>query len=277
MKNDRVFCKKKIVNHNSINFLSNSDGNNLDSFSDDNLDSFSGNNLDSFSDDNLDSFSGNNLDSFSGDNLDDSLDTITQKLHKKVAIIYYNHPSRRHYLKKIALKISEGLKTVNIIPYLFTVDEAKNYIHDITNNMSGIIFGSPTYFGGCASQMRSFFEFTDQIFIQRLWKNKISAGFTHSGNLSGDKLSVLNEISIFALQHGMIWTGLDVISMFEILDNDAEITGIPKKSILNRLGSWMGMMSSSEYNVDDLNEIDLNTAIYFGYRIGNIVKSFYIT
>lgn len=36
-------------------------------------------------------------------------------------------------------------------------------------------------------------------------ENKITASFTNSHSLSGDKLNYLMQLVVFAAQHGMIW------------------------------------------------------------------------
>jgi NAD(P)H dehydrogenase (quinone) len=42
----------------------------------------------------------------------------------------------------------------------------------------------------------------------RLWQGKLAAGFTKFGGLSGDKLAVLQQLNIFAMQHGMLWSAV---------------------------------------------------------------------
>jgi NAD(P)H dehydrogenase (quinone) len=71
-----------------------------------------------------------------------------------------------------------------------------------------IIFGSPTYMGGISAQLKSFMDATSTRYLQRSWVDKIGAAFTVSGLAAGDKLNTLIACATFAMQHGMIWTGV---------------------------------------------------------------------
>lgn len=53
-------------------------------------------------------------------------------------------------------------------------------------------------------------EATSDRFIERAWVDKLAAGFTVSGGLSGDKNQTLSDLSTMALQHGMIWVGMGI-------------------------------------------------------------------
>ena len=105
---------------------------------------------------------------------------------------------------------------------------------------------------------------TLEIWKKRGWKNKISAGFTHSYSLNGDKLSTLISIFLFAQQHGMIWKGLDLKSNELIMGKN-----------LNSMGSWVGLMAK-HWNIKnnrDENCNDKETVKYFGRSIANLVNN----
>ena len=40
------------------------------------------------------------------------------------------------------------------------------------------------------------------------WRDKVAAGFTNSGAKSGDKLTALVSLAVFAAQHHMHWVNL---------------------------------------------------------------------
>jgi len=40
--------------------------------------------------------------------------------------------------------------------------------------------------------------------LEQRWKDKVAAGFTNSASQSGDKLSTLFQLNVFAMQMGMI-------------------------------------------------------------------------
>jgi len=45
-------------------------------------------------------------------------------------------------------------------------------------------------------------------FLEQRWKDKLAAGFTNSAGMSGDKLLALQQLAVFAAQHGVIWITL---------------------------------------------------------------------
>ncbi|MBA4150812.1 MAG: flavodoxin family protein [Verrucomicrobia bacterium] len=121
-----------------------------------------------------------------------------------------------------------------------------------------IIFGTPTYMGGVAAQFKAFVDATGGIWFAQEWKNKIAAGFTHSGSLSGDKLSTLQYLSLFAAQHGMVWIG------------NAHHNSIDG---MNRLGSYLGVMGATAQptgTVPEVNAGDIATMEALGRRVGNL-------
>jgi multimeric flavodoxin WrbA len=95
----------------------------------------------------------------------------------------------------------------------------------------------------------------------------VAAGFTNSASQSGDKLSTLIQLAVFAAQHGMIWVGLDLLPG----NNNS------KGSVndLNRLGGFLGAMAQS--NADegpDKGPIpsDLLTAERLGERVATVAQ-----
>jgi NAD(P)H dehydrogenase (quinone) len=133
-----------------------------------------------------------------------------------------------------------------------------------------IVFGSPTYNGNISARLKQFFEdSTKAAWVDLKWRNKIAAGFTNSGAQSGDKLSSLVSMALFAAQHGMVWVGLD------LHPGNSSSTGSDED--LNRLGSWIGAMAQS--NSDQGPEVtpmdsDLKTAAYLGKRVAELTLRF---
>jgi multimeric flavodoxin WrbA len=73
-----------------------------------------------------------------------------------------------------------------------------------------LIFGCPTYMGGPSAPFKAFMDASSARWMEFKWADKIAAGFTNSGSLSGDKLNTLVSLAVFAAQHGMIWVNLNV-------------------------------------------------------------------
>jgi NAD(P)H dehydrogenase (quinone) len=135
------------------------------------------------------------------------------------------------------------------------------------DSCDGIIFGCATYMGSGSAIFKAFLEaaFRPHWFEQR-WKDKIAAGFTNSASQSGDKLSTLLQLSIFAMQMGMIWVGVS--------DLPGNNWSGGSRSDLNRLGSWVGAMGQSNADESGPSLGDIDTAERFGQRVALITRRF---
>lgn len=116
--------------------------------------------------------------------------------------------------------------------------------------------------GTVSAPFKAFMDATSRIWLSQDWKDKLAAGFTNSSSHSGDKLSTLQQLAIFAAQHGMIWISLGLMPG----NNHSKGTS----NDLNRLGSWLGAMAQS--NADQTPDIaptngDLLTAEFLGQRV----------
>lgn len=128
-----------------------------------------------------------------------------------------------------------------------------------------IVMGCPTYMGSVSAGLKQFMEASSAKWMQQVWKDKVAAGFTNSGSQHGDKLNTLQDIIHFAMQHSMIWVGLD------LLPGNNSTKGSPAD--LNRIGSNSGVMTQA--NVDEGAEVappqsDRNTAARLGERVAEI-------
>jgi NAD(P)H dehydrogenase (quinone) len=181
----------------------------------------------------------------------------------KIAIIYY---TRSQNIKTLADQIAAGARASGAEVVLMTCQEAENQL-SLLEKMDGIVFGSPTYFGSVAGEMKLFFEKLVEVWYNKKWQNKIAAAFTHSSSPSGDKLMTLMEIMIFAMQNGMIWVGPTLLPKEEIIPE-----GAIAPLITNQLGSWLGLMATSDSRRNLLlSEGDLLTAKLFGERIALVI------
>jgi multimeric flavodoxin WrbA len=146
-------------------------------------------------------------------------------------------------------------------------DAEKNW--DLLNSADAIVFGSPTYMGSASAPFKAFMDATSKLWAEQKWKNKLAAGFTNSASQSGDKLNTLVQMMIFAMQHSMIWVGLDLLP-----GNNSSKGSV---NDLNRLGGFSGAMSQS--NADQGPELappeaDRKTAAHLGQRVAELAGRF---
>ncbi|MFE3458056.1 flavodoxin family protein [Nocardiopsis aegyptia] len=122
-----------------------------------------------------------------------------------------------------------------------------------------IVFGSPTYMGSASPAFHTFAHDSSGRWARLAWKDKVAAGFTTSGALSGDKVSTLQYFTVLAAQHGMHWVNLDLPPGAHEQD-------------LNRLGGWLGAMGQcpGDKGPDAMNEADLDTASHLGRRVSDL-------
>jgi len=123
----------------------------------------------------------------------------------------------------------------------------------------GVIFGSPTYMGSVSGQMECFFDATAERWYKRAWVDKVGGAFTVSSGPSGDKFSTLVRMATLAMQHGMIWVGLDMI---------------PGGEGLNRLSFYFGAggQAGQEPPEEAPNEADKKTGEALGRRVAEVAR-----
>jgi len=182
-------------------------------------------------------------------------------IRQRIAIVYhsgYGHTGRQAEAVRAGVEHVDGVEAM-----LLSVDRVERHWEDL-NAAQAIIFGSPTYMGSVSASFKAFQEATSSTVLSKgyLWKDKIAAGFTTSGSRSGDKLSTLIQLAIFAAQHGMHWVGLDL--------PPANCSSTGSEEDMNRLGFWLG--AGAQANTDEGPETappesDLATARYLGRRV----------
>lgn len=189
---------------------------------------------------------------------------------KTIAIVYF---SGSGHTALMAEAVQRGAATVGGIDAVLLPIDGRRIVEGrftderlLTrlNGADALIFGSPTYMGSVAAQFKAFADATATIWFNRGWKGKLAAGFTHSGSPSGDKLSTLQYLSLFAAQHGMLWIGnADLPSVYR-----GQTDGF------NRLSSFLGVMGYTSQSPDEppmVDSGDLLTAEALGRRVASLV------
>lgn len=173
-----------------------------------------------------------------------------------VAIVYH---SPYGHTEKVAQCIAQGVTQSGVKAHLMSIDAID---WDTLDQADAIIMGCPTYMGSLTSSLKQFMEQSSKRWLARSWQGKLAAAFTNGGGLSGDKLAVLQQINLFAMQHGMLWTGLSMMP-----------TGRSAVD-LNRMSSFLGLMTQSDNAPAEITPPsgDLETARWFGEHIAQVVN-----
>jgi NAD(P)H dehydrogenase (quinone) len=177
---------------------------------------------------------------------------------KSIAIVYhspYGHTAR------VASCIAQGAEQAGIAVHSMNIEQID---WEVLDQADAIVFGCPTYMGSITSGLKQFMEQSSKRWLARTWQGKLAAGFTNGGGLSGDKLAVLQQINLFAMQHGMLWSGLPMMP-----------TGRSAQD-LNRMSSFLGLMTQSDNAPVEVTPPtgDLNTAIWFGEYLALMLNKF---
>lgn len=183
----------------------------------------------------------------------------------EIAVVYH---SGYGHTEKQAQAVAAGARKAGATVHLIKAEDAPAQ-WELLAKVDGIIFGAPTYMGSVSAKFKEFMDASSKQWFKLAWRDKLAAGFTNSGSMSGDKLASLTQLAVFAAQHGMIWVGVDLMP-----GNNSSKGSL---NDLNRLGSTLGAMAQS--NVDAPPEqappaSDLATAEYLGERVAKLAGRF---
>lgn len=182
----------------------------------------------------------------------------------RVFVVYH---SGYGHTKAVAEAVAGGAGVSGVDVAIYDTEKAAGAIDEF-DGADAIIMGCPTYMGGPSTDFKKFADATSKKWLQRKWLNKLAAGFTNSGGLSGDKLSTLYYIYTFAMQHGMIWVGQS-----EVPPPVSDGRG-PLPEHINRMSSFTGLMTQSDNAGTEITPPsgDIETARIFGRRVARAAQ-----
>lgn len=183
----------------------------------------------------------------------------------RVAVVYhsgYGHTATH------AQAVARGAESAGSQSLLVSVENIDQHWGEL-EQADAIIFGTPTYMGSASAQFKAFMDATSRHVFAKggVWKNKVAAGFTNAASHAGDKLATLQQLSIFAAQHGMHWVNLGLGP-----GNNASNT---TEEALNRHSFFLGAAAQS--NADQSAEdaawpSDVKTSEYLGARVAQVAR-----
>jgi NAD(P)H dehydrogenase (quinone) len=179
----------------------------------------------------------------------------------KIVIVYHSGYGHTAAVAKAVARGAAGV--ADTTAQLVSVDDIAKHWADL-DEADAIIFGSPTYMGGVSAPFKSFMDASAKVWFVQGWKDKLAAGFTHSGSQNGDKFNTVTQLFTFAMQHGMIWAGLGLMP--------GNNTSKGSNSDLNRLGGFSGALtqSNNDQGAEAIPASDLKTAEALGARVAAV-------
>ena len=186
----------------------------------------------------------------------------------KIAIVYFsNFKGNTETLAKAVMRGAQSVADTEVtLIHTDDVDTHWQTLHD----SDAIIFGTPTYIGSVAAKFKEFIEkLAGEVWLKRMWMNKVSGGFTVSAGRSGDKLTCLQQLVTFASQMGMIWVPIRITG--------GNYSSQGSEEDLNRMAGYLGVMAQA--NIDEPAELapppsDIRTAELHGNHIANVTRQF---
>jgi NAD(P)H dehydrogenase (quinone) len=186
----------------------------------------------------------------------------------KIAIVYFsNFKGNTETLAKAVMRGAQSVADTEVtLIHTDDVDTHWQTLHD----SDAIIFGTPTYIGSVAAKFKEFIEkLAGEVWLKRMWMNKVSGGFTVSAGRSGDKLTCLQQLVTFASQMGMIWVPIRITG--------GNYSSQGSEEDLNRMAGYLGVMAQA--NIDEPAELapppsDIRTAELHGNHIANVARQF---
>ncbi|MGV3626470.1 MAG: flavodoxin family protein [Betaproteobacteria bacterium] len=183
----------------------------------------------------------------------------------KVAVVYHSGYGHTAEVAKAVARGAAGIAGIDA--QLISVTDIDKHWQDL-DAADAIIFGAPTYMGSVSAPFKAFMDASSKVWMAQGWKDKIAAGFTHSGSQGGDKFNTVTQLFTLAMQHGMIWTGLGLLP-----GNNSSKGNV---NDLNRLGSSTGSLtqSNTDQGAEAIPQSDIKTAEHLGRRVALITLQF---
>lgn len=128
-----------------------------------------------------------------------------------ISIVIASHSGYGH-TAQIATAVADGARSAaGTRVHHVDVASLSDADWELMDAADAIIFGTPTYMGTASGAFHAFAEASSKRWMTRAWSDKLAAGFTNSGSMSGDKLHTLQYLSLLAAQHGMLWVSLNLL------------------------------------------------------------------
>lgn len=186
----------------------------------------------------------------------------------KICVVYFSQ--FKGATEKLAEAIARGAATVpETEARLIRVEDVDDRWAEL-HAADAIVFGTPTYMGSIAAGFKVFIEkLAGEVWLKRMWVNKVAAGFTVSAGRSGDKLNCLQQLVIFAAQMGMIWVPVRITG--------GNYSSAGSEADLNRMAGYIGLMAQA--NIDEPVELapppsDIETAEMHGHHVASVARQY---
>jgi NAD(P)H dehydrogenase (quinone) len=165
----------------------------------------------------------------------------------------------------LAGAVVAGVTTGGADVEAIAVDAMTDVDWDVLDGADAIIFGTPTY-GQRVRGLSGLRRADRPTLPERHMARQGRGGFTNSGGKSGDKLSTLMSLAVFAAQHHMHWVNLGLVAGWN--------SSTASEQDPNRLGFFLG--AGAQTNVDaspkEVHPSDARTCEHLGRRVATVTS-----
>jgi NAD(P)H dehydrogenase (quinone) len=190
--------------------------------------------------------------------------TMTTSPTVRVAIVFH---SGYGHTQRFAQAVAQGAQDAGARVLLTNVEQIDQYWNEL-EMMDAIIFGCPTYMGSASAPFKQFMDASShRAFVGQKWQNKVAAGFTNAASRAGDKLHTLQQLAVFAAQHGMHWVNLGLQA--------GHNKSTTNEDTLNRHGYFIGAAGQSDADQPahlSATTADLATSAHLGARVAMVAR-----
>jgi NAD(P)H dehydrogenase (quinone) len=174
------------------------------------------------------------------------------------------HHSGWGHTAALAEAVARGARDAGATASVLAVDRVTEPQWDELDGADAIVFGCPTYMGNVSAGFQVFAEATSKRCISSAWRDKVAAGFTNSGSMSGDKLNAMTSLAVLAAQHHMHWVNLGLGPGW----NSSTSSDLD----LNRLGFWLGAgaQTATDASPEHVHGSDVRTCEHLGRRVAQV-------
>lgn len=182
----------------------------------------------------------------------------------RIAVVFH---SGYGHTERFAQAVAQGAEEAGAQVLLASVEHIDEHWGAL-EMADAIIFGCPTYMGSASAQFKRFMDDSShRAFVEQKWRNKVAAGFTNAASRAGDKLHTLQQLAVFAAQHGMHWVNLGLQA--------GHNKSTTSEESLNRHGFFIGAAAQS--NADQPADVsataaDIATSVHLGARVTMVAR-----
>lgn len=173
----------------------------------------------------------------------------------KAAIVYFSGQGHTHLM---ADALAEGFGKAGVDVFRHRVDGADikegrwsdpGGVVDGIKSADAVIFGTPTYMGGVAAQLKAVIDAMGGLWFEQALAGKLAGGFTHSSSPCGEKTATMQYLMVHAAQHGMLWVSNNFLS--------DRYTG--QSNDINFWGSFVGVFGQADIDMSENPTIELHS------------------